>query len=105
MVFDLLDRYLLGEKKTMSKAQLIEKLLAEPSPEPAAAPFYRALSMVGARVADEAFIALRLAMRGEPPADDAVREVRDLLTRARSEDEAERVQAVAAYKSRVGATI
>jgi hypothetical protein len=104
VVSELLDRYLLGE--TISKEQLVKRLLAEPSSQPAAAPFYRALTAVGTRAAQEAFIALRLAMAGEVPADAAVREVRALLARAQAaSDEAEREIARAEYRARLHATM
>jgi ADP-ribose pyrophosphatase YjhB (NUDIX family) len=99
VVSELLDRYLLGE--TISKQHLIQRLLAEPSAQPAAAPFYRALAAVGGRAADEAFIALRLAMQGETPTDAAVRELREILGQARSAKGEERDTACAAYRARL----
>ncbi len=78
----LLDRYLLGEP--VSKPVLVAGLLAERSPLPAAAPFYRALEAVGVRAADEAFIALRLVLAGKEPSDDAVRHLRALAALARA---------------------
>jgi hypothetical protein len=103
VTFALLDSYLLGE--AVPKERLVKSLLAEPSSEPLAAPFYRALAAVGARAADEAFIALRLAVRGEIPDDAAVRELRELLARARNPDEKERPAAAAAYHARVDGTL
>jgi len=76
MGFELVDRYLLGEP--VSKPAALAALLAERSPDAAAAPFYRALDAVGARAADEAFIALRLVLAGRAPADEAVRRLRAL---------------------------
>ncbi len=99
MEFALIDRYLLGEP--VEKARLVDDLLAHPVEEPAAAPFYRALRQVGRRVADEAFIALRLAMRGETPSDEAVRELRTLLSHARNGTAEEREKARTAYRERV----
>jgi hypothetical protein len=103
VALDLLDRYLLGEG--VPKAQLVQELLAKPSPEPSAAPFYRALAAVGARAADEAFIALRLVLRGEAPTDGAVREIRGLMAQARGPEGAARESARAAYRARVGGTL
>jgi hypothetical protein len=103
MALDLLDRYLLGEP--VPKADLVRDLLAEPVATPAAAPFYRALAAVGARAADEAFIALRLVLRGEAPSDAAVREVRSLVSQARGPEGAPREAARAAYRARVGGTV
>jgi hypothetical protein len=99
----LLDRYLLGE--AIPKERLVKSLLAEPSPQALAAPFYRALAAVGVRAADEAFIALRLAVRGEVPTDEAVREVRELAARTRDADKKERQAALAAYHARVDGTL
>ena len=56
VAFELVDRYLLGEP--VSKPDVVAAILAERSSEPAAEPFYRAFEAVGARAADEAFIAL-----------------------------------------------
>jgi hypothetical protein len=100
---ELLDRYLLGE--AIPKERLVKSLLAQPSTQALAAPFYRALSAVGIRAADEAFIALRLAIRGEVPTDGAVREVRDLAARTRQADDKERQAALIAYHARVDGTL
>ena len=80
--FEIVDRYLLGDP--VSKPDVVAALLAERSPEPAAEPFYRALEAVGARAADEAFVALRLVLAGRPPSDDGVRRVRALAAVARA---------------------
>jgi hypothetical protein len=53
-----------------SKAGAVAAVLADRSPLAAAQPFYRALDLLGANVADEALIALRLALAGRP-VDDA----------------------------------
>jgi hypothetical protein len=82
MGLELVDRYLLGEP--VSKPDVVAALLAERSDDPAAAPFYRAFEAVGARAADEAFIALRLVLAGKPPEDDAVRRLRGLTAVARA---------------------
>jgi hypothetical protein len=82
MQFDSLDDYLLHKRG--SKADVISGLLLERSQDPHAAPFYRALEMVGAKVADEALIALRLVLAGKSPSDDAVRRLREKVAVARS---------------------
>jgi hypothetical protein len=74
MGFEVVDGYLLGD--AISKPEVVAALLAERSPAPAAAPFYRALEAVGARAADEAFIALRLVLAGRAPEDAAVKRLR-----------------------------
>lgn len=93
-MLDLLDRYLLGEP--VSKPAVVARILAERSPLPEAAPFYRALDAVGTRAADEALIALRLVLAGRPPSDDAVRKLRAFgaLARAAAENDAAAVQAI-----------
>jgi len=82
MGFELVDRYLLGEP--VSKPEVVAAILAERSDQPAAAPFYRAFEAVGARAADEAFIALRLILAGKSLEDDAVRRLRGLTSLARA---------------------
>ncbi len=82
MSFEWIDRYLLGE--AVSKTVVVEQVLAQRSERPQAAPFYRALEAVGARAADEAFIALRLVLAGEEPSDDRVRRLRALSAVARA---------------------
>ncbi|GAC1387889.1 MAG: hypothetical protein NVSMB31_00950 [Vulcanimicrobiaceae bacterium] len=86
MTFDSVDNYLLFG--TGSKAEVIAKLLADRSEEPAAAPFYRALELLGARVADEALIALRLVLAGKPAADDVVKRMRECVAVSRAQGEA-----------------
>ncbi len=76
MTFEIIDGYLLGEP--VSKADLVDDLLAHRSAEPAAAPFYRALEAVGVRAADEAFAAIRIVLAGGAPSDGRVRRVRAL---------------------------
>jgi hypothetical protein len=90
----LLDRYLLGEP--VSKPLIVERVLAERSPLPEAAPFYRALDAVGTRAADEALIALRLVLAGQQPSDERVRTLRSLgaLARAAAENDAAAVRAL-----------
>lgn len=82
MVPELIDRYLLGE--TVSKPDVVTALLAERSEAAAAAPFYRAFEAVGARAADEAFVALRLVLAGRSVDDAAVRRLRALARVARA---------------------
>ena len=82
MDFTLLDGYLLG--RSVSKAEVLNALLADRSPEPAAAPFYRALEAVGTRAADEALIALRLILNGQASTDENVRRLRALSAIARA---------------------
>jgi hypothetical protein len=88
MSFHSIDGYLLDGRP--AKAEAIANALAERSSEPAAAPFYRALDVVGARAADESLIALRLVLAGRIADDDAIRRVRAILTRVRAGDDAAR---------------
>ncbi len=78
----LVDDYLLGEP--VSKPVMIAALLADRSPEPAAAAFYRALEAIGVRAADEAIVALRLVLAGKQPSDGTVRRLRALARVARA---------------------
>lgn len=82
MGFETVDRYLLGEP--VSKAAALDAALSDRSPEPAAAPFYRALEAVGLRAADEAFVALRLIAAGQAATDERVRRLRALAAVARA---------------------
>jgi hypothetical protein len=82
MDFTVVDGYLLGEPTT--KASAVAAVLADRSPLPAAAPFYRALEAVGERAADEALVALRLVLAGRTPTDGRVRRVRALSAVARA---------------------
>ena len=91
-----LDGYLLDG--TPAKAQAIAETLARRSDEPKAQPFYRALDKLGARAADEALLALRLAMGGTTPGDDAIRTLRELRAKAQAGD----AQARTAYLRTVG---
>ena len=79
-----LDGYLLDG--TPDKAAAIAAALADRSPLERAAPFYRALAALGPRVADEALMALRLAIAGRIPDDAAVTAQRAHLTAARKGD-------------------
>ncbi|MDQ6929969.1 MAG: hypothetical protein M3126_04805 [Candidatus Eremiobacteraeota bacterium] len=82
MSLDSVDGYLLENRGT--KADVIAGLLKERSDDAVAAPFYRALEILGARVADEALIALRLVLAGKAPEDDAVKRVRAHVAASRS---------------------
>jgi len=77
-----LDGYLLDGRP--GKADAIAAALRERSPEPAAQPFYRALERVGARAADEALLALRIALAGTTPDDAAVVAARTARARAQA---------------------
>ncbi|MFN2527100.1 MAG: hypothetical protein ABR584_00085 [Candidatus Baltobacteraceae bacterium] len=81
MKFDSLDNYLLDKRG--SKADVIAGLLASRSDDSHAAPFYRALELLGAKVDDQALIALRLVLAGKPAQDDAVRRLRSTVTASR----------------------
>ncbi len=98
MQFDSLDDYLLDKRG--NKADVIAGLLAERSEDPQAAPFYRALEILGAKAADEALIALRLVLAGKAAADDAIRRLRQNVATSRSGGEGAE-QARAAYKKEV----
>lgn len=78
----LIDRYLLGDP--VSKPDVVASLLANRTAAPAAAAFYRAFEAIGARAADEAFVALRLVLAGREPGDAAVRRLRALGRVARA---------------------
>jgi hypothetical protein len=82
MGFEVVDGYLLGD--AVSKPSVVAAVLADRSDAPAAAPFYRALEAVGARAADEAFIALRLVLAGRDADEAAVRRLRAVAGFARA---------------------
>jgi hypothetical protein len=71
---DPLDGYLLDGRP--GKAEAIAAALAAPSAEPRAQPFYRALRAVGADVADDALLALRLVLAGRTADDEGIRAAR-----------------------------
>jgi len=100
MGFEVVDRYLLGEP--VSKPEAIAALLAERSPAPAAAPFYRAFEAVGVRAADEAFIALRLILAGKAHDDASVRRLRAFASVARAGRAGDRAGLAAALKRDAG---
>lgn len=82
MIFELLDRYLLEGKP--AKADVVKTLLANPSPLPAAAPFYEGMRMLGARTPDLTFVALRLVLAGRKADDASVIALRGLSEKARA---------------------
>ena len=96
----MIDRYLLGEP--VSKPEVVAQLLADRSDVAAAAPFYRAFEAVGARAADEAFVALRLVLAGRTPDDAAVRRVRALVRIARASANGDRADVAKALRDGVG---
>lgn len=81
MEFDSLDNYLL--EGTGSKASVIDALLAHRQEAEQAAPFYRALDILGAKAADEALMALRLVLAGKAPADETIKAMRKCVAAAR----------------------
>jgi hypothetical protein len=83
-----LDGYLLDGRP--GKDEAVAAVLADRSPIAAAQPFYRALEALGSKVADEALMALRLALAGSTIDDDGVRLLRDQLAAARRGDAAAR---------------
>ena len=82
MGLEIVDGYLLGE--AVSKPDVVAALLADRADAPAAAPRYRALEAVGARAADEAFVALRRVLAGRTADDTAVKRLRALASVARA---------------------
>ena len=91
-----IDGYLLDGRP--SKDEAVAAVLADRSSIPAAQAFYRALDMLGPRVADEALIALRLALAGAAVDDEGVVRLRGQLRAARGGD----AQARTAYLAEVG---
>lgn len=79
-----LDGYLLDGSP--SKSDAIAAVLRDRSDDPKAQPFYRALSTLGARAADEALLALRLVLAGRAPEDEAIVALREARGRARAGD-------------------
>jgi hypothetical protein len=92
-----LDAYLLDGHP--AKAATIEAVLADRSQIERAQPFYRALEALGARVADEALIALRLALAGRIPDDAAIVTLRAHVAAARRGDAAARAAYLAAVET------
>jgi len=81
MSFELLDGYLLDEKPV--KAEVIRRLLADPSGEAAAKPFYEGMRLLGTRTPDLTLVALRLVLAGKKADDESVVELRTLIDRVR----------------------
>jgi hypothetical protein len=94
--FNPIDRYLLDG--SLSKTEAIAQSLATRSAAPAAAPLYRGLEAVGGRAADEALVALRLAMAGRPTSDENVRRLRGLAALARGAAAGDEAAVEAAFK-------
>jgi hypothetical protein len=92
-----IDGYLLDNAP--SKDQAVAAVLADRQPLPGVQPFYRALDLLGSKVADEALIALRLALAGLPVDDDGVRSLRSRLAAARSGDATARAAYLAALET------
>ncbi len=88
MEFGFIDDYLL--EKRPAKADLIRQILEKRSALPAAAPFYRALEVLGVQAADEAIMALRLVLAGKAPTDGRVQRLRSTVASFRAADYAER---------------
>ena len=92
-----LDGYLLDG--TPDKAAAIAAVLADREPVERAQAFYRALEALGARVADEALMALRLALAGRTPDDAAITTLRAHVAAARRGDAAARHAYLAAVET------
>jgi hypothetical protein len=92
-----LDGYLLTGSP--SKDEAIAAVLGDRQAIAGAQPFYRALELLGAKVADEALIALRLALAGRPVDDDGVRGLRSALAAARTGDAVARAAYFAALET------
>lgn len=97
MVLHPLDGYLLDGRP--AKEDAVKAVLADRQPVAAAQAFYRALDLLGPRVADEALIALRLALIGQPVDDDGVRRLRGQIAAARAGDPAARAAYLAAVET------
>lgn len=88
MALHPIDGYLLDSRP--SKDEAVAAVLADRQALPGAQPFYRALDILGPNVADEALMALRLALAGKAVDDDNVRSLRSRLAAARTGDAAAR---------------
>jgi hypothetical protein len=95
MDFELLDGYLL--KGTPAKADVVKRLLAQPSPVPAAQAFYEGMRLLGPRTPDLTLIALRLVLAGQKPDDASVVELRTLIEEAKNGSK----QALERYRMRL----
>lgn len=94
MALHPIDGYLLDGQP--SKDDAVAAVLANRQSIAGAQPFYRALDALGPRVADEALIALRLALAGAPVDDDGMRSLRGHVNAARRGDPAARAAYLAA---------
>ena len=97
MALHPLDGYLLDGQP--SKNDAVAAVLANRQSVAGAQPFYRALDLLGARVADEALIALRLALAGATVDDDGVRSLREHASAARRGDPAARAAYLATVET------
>jgi hypothetical protein len=97
MALHPIDGYLLDSRP--SKDEAVAAVLADRQALAGAQPFYRALDLLGSNVADEALIALRLALAGRPVDDDGVRRLRAHLAAARTGDSAARAAYLAALET------
>jgi hypothetical protein len=97
MALHPIDGYLLDGEP--SKDAAVAAILADRSPIPGAQAFYRALDLLGPRVADEALIALRLALIGAAVDDDGVLRLRGYLAAARAGDADARAAYLAAVET------
>ena len=97
MALHPIDGYLLDGRP--SKADAVAAVLADRQPIAGAQAFYRALDLLGPRVADEALIALRLALIGQPVDDDGVRRLRAHLAAAHAGDATARAAYLAAVET------
>jgi hypothetical protein len=79
-----IDGYLL--EGSPNKAAAIAAVLADRQPVERAQPFYRALEALGTQVADEALMALRLALAGRVPDDAGIAALRAHVAAARRGD-------------------
>ncbi|MHB8178337.1 MAG: hypothetical protein ACYDA5_11470 [Vulcanimicrobiaceae bacterium] len=77
-----IDSYLLHGSP--EKVEVIAELLAWSAPPPEARPFLEGMRVLGARTPDLAICALRLALSGRSPSDEAVGRLRDLSEAARA---------------------
>ena len=97
MALHPIDGYLLDGQP--SKDAAVAAVLADRSPIAGAQAFYRALDLLGPRVADEALIALRLALIGAAVDDDGVLRLRGHLAAARAGDADARAAYLAAVET------
>jgi hypothetical protein len=85
-----LDGYLLDGDP--SKADAIAAALRDRSDDERAQPFYRALSSLGVRAADEALLALRIVLGGRAPGDEDIVAARAARAKAKAGDPAARAE-------------